>query len=339
MKIICPGCAFERDVDEARLRPSAAVAVCPRCRERFRFRPVAGSGADPAQSRDAPGEETGDTGPPPDAIVPPGKRIPPGGPDRSDEELFSHPRDASSSADRRASASSGGKGGTDEDLRRHASEAYRRVAESDSPEIDNPWENPVDGHLSAFYQTVVRVLFAAPRFFAGLAPRRAILRPFLFYLIVSLVQISAEQFWLGAFAGFLSPETGATGAESSPHLAQLTALLTQDVNLPLLFLIRAAFMSLELFCASILYYTALRCVEPNKAEFSLIFQVAAYASAPAVLGVIPLLGSLAGFIWSIVCVFVGCRHALRITWPRTALALGTVYFVVLPLLFKLLMGL
>jgi hypothetical protein len=340
MKITCPGCGFERDVDEAGLRPSAAVAVCPRCRERFRFRNV--SGDVPRRSRDdAPEEERDAAGPPPDAVVPPDKRIPPGGPDRSDDELFSHPRDAAPSADRRASVPSGAKRDAEEDLRRHASEAYRRAAggEPFPGGIGNPWEDPVDGHLQAFYQTIVRVLFAAPRFFAGLTPRRAILRPFLFYLLVSLVQISTEQFWLNAFAGFLSPDAGATGEESSRHLAQLAALLTQDVNIPMLFLARAAFMSLELLCASVLYYAALRCVEPKKTDFSLVFQVAAYASAPAVLGIVPLLGSLAGFIWSIVCVFVGCRHAVRITWLQTALALGAVYLIVLPMLFKLMMGL
>jgi hypothetical protein len=101
------------------------------------------------------------------------------------------------------------------------------------------------------------------------------------------------------------------------------------MSLPLFVLARSAFISLELLVAAVLYHMMFRMLAPSRADFSLVFQVIAYASAPALLGIVPVLGSLAGFIWSIVCSVVGCRYALRISWAQTLLALGPVYLVIL----------
>jgi hypothetical protein len=190
-------------------------------------------------------------------------------------------------------------------------------------ELTNPWEDPRDGYLAAFYQTTVRVLFAAPVFFAGLVPQKPLVRALAFYLIVGLIQIAAEQFWLAVFAKVLAPR-----AESDPQFAQLLAVLSREMSLPLFVLARTAFISLELFVAAIMYHLMFRMVVPNKANFSLVFQVIAYAAAPGLLGIIPVLGSLTGFVWSIACSVIGCRYALRISWRQTILALGPLFFVI-----------
>jgi hypothetical protein len=237
-----------------------------------------------------------------------------------DEDLFSHPRDDASS-----SRSSFPPDEEDEqDPRRQAAEAYRRASElppvPDVRELSNPWEDLRDGYLAAFYQTVVRVLFAAPRFFSGLLPQKRLVRALLFYLIVGLIQIVAEQFWLTVFIKAL-----VVRAESDPHLTELLALLSREMSLPLFVLLRTAFTSLQLLVAAVLYHLMFRIVVPDKANFSVIFQVVAYASAPALLGIIPVLGSLTGFIWSIGCSIAGCRYALRISWLQTLMALGPLY--------------
>ena len=328
MKITCPACGFARDVDEGKLPPAAAIATCPRCKERFRFRePVAAADQNepPAPVSSAP--EPVDRPTPDDDALPPGAVIPPRARDLLDEDLFSHPRDSGPS--NRPSAPRDGE--NEQEFRRQAAEAYRRAAEvqpcPDMQELSNPWEKPHDGYLAAFYQTAVRVLFAAPRFFAGLVPQKQLARALVFYLIVGLIQIAAEQFWLAVFAKVLAPR-----AESDPQFAQLLILLSREMSLPLFVLMRTAFISLELFVAALLYHMMFRMLVPAKANFSIVFQVIAYASAPALLGVIPILGSLAGCIWSIGCGVVGCRYALRISWMQTLLALGPVY-VVLFLLF------
>ncbi|MDR0239765.1 MAG: zinc-ribbon domain-containing protein [Deltaproteobacteria bacterium] len=311
LKIICPACSFTREVDEGKLPPAAAIATCPRCKARFRFREPA---AQP---------ESAEYPVPDDDLLPPGAVIPPYGPNRLDEDLFSHPHGNGASS--RPAAPPDAK---DElESRRQAAEAYRRAAELAPPPdelqaLSNPWEDPYEGYPAAFYQTAVRVLFAAPRFFAGLVPQKQLGRVLAFYLIVGLIQIVAEQFWLAVFAKVLAPR-----AESDPQFAQLLSLLTRDMSLPLVLLARTAFISLELFITAILYHMMFRMVAPAKANFSLVFQVIAYAAAPALLGIIPVLGSLTGFIWSIACGVVGCRYALRISWRQTLLALGHLYCI------------
>ena len=101
------------------------------------------------------------------------------------------------------------------------------------------------------------------------------------------------------------------------------------MSLPLFVLARTAFISFELLVAAVLYHMMFRIVAPAMADFSLVFQVIAYASAPVLLGIIPVLGSLAGFIWSIACSVVGCRYALRISWRQTLLAIGPLYLLLL----------
>jgi hypothetical protein len=47
------------------------------------------------------------------------------------------------------------------------------------------------------------------------------------------------------------------------------------------------------------------------------------------------LGTLAGFIWSLACSIAGCRYALRISWRQTVLALAPLYFLVFLLLMRM----
>ncbi|MCL1985530.1 MAG: zinc-ribbon domain-containing protein [Betaproteobacteria bacterium] len=323
MKIICPACSFTRDVDEGKLPPAAAIATCPRCKERFRFREPAAADWNESPMRLSSAPETGERPASDDGAPPPGAVIPPHTHGLLDEDLFSQSRD--NTPPHSPSASQGEE--DEQESRRQAAEAYRRMAElpplPGMQELSNPWEDPREGYPAAFYQTAVRVLFAAPRFFAGLAPQKRLARALFFYLIVGLIQTFAEQFWLAILAKVLAPR-----AESDPQLAYVFTVLSREMSLPLFVLVRTALISLELFLASMLYHIMFRIIAPAEANFSLIFQIIAYASAPALLGVIPLVGSLAGFVWSIACSIIGCRYALRISWMKTVLALGPLYLVI-----------
>jgi len=315
LKIICPACSFTRDVDEGTLPPAAAIATCPRCKERFRFREPAA--ANPPDDTALPEQD--------DTLLPPGAVIPPYRPNQLDEDLLSHTRDRNGSGHPSVSPDEE----DERESRRQAAASYRRVAELTSPQeevptLSNPWEDPYEGYLAAFYQTAVRVLFAAPRFFAGLVPQKQLGRALAFFLIVGLIQIFVEQFWLAVFAKVLAPR-----AESDPNFAQLLPLLSHGISLPLVILTRTALITLELFVSAMLYHLMFRMVVKDKANFSLVFQVIAYAAAPALLGIIPLLGSVAGLIWSVACGVVGCRYALRISWMQTLLALGPLYLILM----------
>lgn len=373
MKIVCPQCTFGRDVPDDRMPGKAVVATCPRCKHRFRvsadapqqvaasgapapFAPSASTHGEPlgAQDSSAPrtpySNDNGDDPLPPGAIIPrtedasdyPSQgggsvqpMAPPVPPTKSGASGQSD-SSATSSAPRRGSSNF-----EDEmEAQRRASEAYARQAEAaaqqesvDDFAIDNPWENPRFGYPAAFYQTSMRVMFAAPRFFAGLAPQLSLVRPLTFYLAVGVLQIIVERIWGSVLSKALTPAAGA-----DPQLQSLLLALDPDTSLFMTVLLRAAAITLQLFFAAFLYHVSFRLVIPKHANFSLVFQVLAYSSAPALLCIVPVAGSIAGFIWGLACSFIGCRYALRLTMQQTIMAMIPVFLLALPLIFLVLQG-
>lgn len=223
----------------------------------------------------------------------------------------------------------------DPEYRQAAVQAYQRQSQRDEAGDDmqeNPWLHPErEGYLAAFYQTTMRVMFAAPRFFAGLRPDTPQLRALSFYLLVSICQILVERIWGDVLSSALTP--GATG---DPQLQKLIQMLTPQTNILMALLLRTAIVTMELFIASALYFLIFRLLVPKKANYQLIFQVLAYSAAPALLCVVPVAGSVVGFIWGVACSFVGCRHALGLTWTQTVMGLVPVYALGVPFILHLL---
>lgn len=211
---------------------------------------------------------------------------------------------------------------TEEDIRLTASRAYAREAgrfkEAEIPARDakilNPWDEAPgrDGWLSAFYQTVIRVMFSAPTFFKTLSPTALQNRALLFYLIICVFQTVMEKIWGELFYALLSPT-----AAGDPQLEKMLAMLSPDTNFALSLLLRCGLLVCQLYLFSFLVFLAYRLVAPQKGSFSLLFQIMAYSSAPSILCLVPALGSITGMIWGLGCLAVGCKAALGLDWPRT----------------------
>lgn len=196
----------------------------------------------------------------------------------------------------------------------------------------NPWETAPepDGWISAFYQTCMRVMFGAHNFFEHIRVDVPQVRPLLFYLIVSVVQVVIERVWSGVFLSLMSPS-----AASDPELERMLILLSPQISLPMTVLLKTGVSVVQLYVLAALMHLAYGFISRKKTEFSLVFQVAAYASAPALLCVVPLLGSIVGFIWMLACVLVGCRTALKLTWPQTLVGFIPVVLLLAPLLLQM----
>lgn len=213
----------------------------------------------------------------------------------------------------------------DVEFRRAAAAAYEKHAEEGEQDfaLDNPWEQPEkDGYAASFYQTCVRVMFTAPRFFSGLHPDTPQRSALFFFLLVCVIQTLVERFWGGVFHSYFAPAAG-----NDPQLQQLLSLLAPQTSILMSLLMNAALKTLELFLASGLFFLAFKLLAPAKANYQLVFQVMAYSSAPALLCVVPVAGSVAGFIWGLACSLVGCRYALRLTWPQTILGVVPMYAI------------
>lgn len=182
------------------------------------------------------------------------------------------------------------------------------------------------GWFASFAQTLLAVLFQPQRFFQSLAPVASQLRPFCFYAILGVFQTLCERFWLHVFVGALSP-----GAEQQ-QMEGLAAMLDGGGNLPLSLLLRGGALCLQLYFTSALVFLTVRLIAPERASFSLVFQVFAYSFAPAVLCIAPGVGSLIGMIWGAGLMVAGLRLALGLPWRQTMAAFLPLLFIAVYLL-------
>ncbi|MDR2744913.1 MAG: zinc-ribbon domain-containing protein [Desulfovibrio sp.] len=315
MVITCPNCAFSRDVPPEKMPAHSVIATCPKCSCRFRFSP------------------TENVPPYVDDPLPPGAVVP--GRDTVSESSATGREEGESAAGNAqipcdeqgeitaSSRVAAQEDQTEEDRRLAATRAYsQESARFDNPGEEaagtpdsNPWAAaPAPcGWFAAFYQTVLCVMFAAPRFFGALKPQPRPLRALGFYLLVSVAQIVVERFWGYMLLQYMS----AGGPPADPQLAKLLAMLAPQANLAMTVLLRTGLLVLELYFFSAIIHLAYRFLAPDRADFSLVFQVIAYSAAPSLLCVIPLIGSLAGFVWSLSCITAGCRISLRLSWGQT----------------------
>lgn len=221
---------------------------------------------------------------------------------------------------------------------RTASEAYAREAarfenqdEDSHSQPANPWDvaPEPDGWIPAFYHTCMRVMFGAHNFYGHVRADTPQVRPLIFYLIISVIQVITERVWSGIFLSLMSPS-----AATDPELEKMLILLSPQLSLPMTILLKTGVSVVQLYVLTALMHFTYGFITGKRPEFSLVFQVAAYAAAPSLLCVVPLLGSIVGFIWMVACVLVGCRTVLNLTWPQAFMGFAPVVLLLAPLLLQ-----
>ncbi len=189
--------------------------------------------------------------------------------------------------------------------------------------LDIPWErNGAHNPLVALYQTIIRVMFSAPAFFAGMpAATGGLGRPLVFYLVLGVFQTLVERMWF-----FMRIQASAPSI-TDPNMQELIGSMSRSMSLPLTLVIAPVLLTLQLFFFTGVFFLMVRLVQPDRARFAVLFRVIAYSAAPTVMCVVPLVGPLVGSLWFAVSCLLGCRHALDLPWPRTLLALGPLYAI------------
>ncbi len=303
MKIMCPQCQFSREVPEEKLPSAPTMATCPQCQHRFKV-----------SKPQTPAQDT--VAEVPQAVI------------TSKKESSEHKAEPTPQREKEPVRKSYADVPLEEQV---------LVDEPDSEDarfaafaIDNPWEQANNiGYLTAFSQTVTRVLFAAPRFFAGLHAAASHKLALVFYCIVGALQITFERFWGGILSKALAPMAG-----DDAQLQMLIQLLNPQSSYGLALLFGTALSVIEIFLSAAVYFVLFRIIVPHKVSFSLLFQVTAYSSVPMLLAIVPGIGSVVGFVWGVACTAVGCRYALRLTWTQTLFGVLPLYLIGLPLLLQ-----
>lgn len=322
MNITCPHCQFSQDVPADRLpavTPGKSIlATCPRCAGRFRLFPHEGTirllEPDAAPAAHRPRQET------------PGRGADIG--HAAEEQAPETRPDAQDTVDE------------EEDPRMTASRAYAREAErgrrlreasrrkeaemeeqtNDAEEVDeqsplrNPWEEAprTVGYVEGFYQTVLRVMFGAPRFFAGLRDDAPPLRALVFFLVVGVIGVTAINVWGSVLRDMMA-------STADPQLQSLAARLPPERSILFFGLAQLFMLVMQLYVVSALMFLSFRLSACRSATYARVFQIVAYSSAPMLLCIVPVLGNLAGFIWCLASIVIGCRAAFRLSWAQTIL--------------------
>lgn len=337
--IRCPECQFERQIDADAIPPNASMATCPRCKCRFRFRnpdgtPVVADEApatpEPkpaAVSPSLPPDMEGDDPLPPGAVVPklPGEGDAAG--PAADATKNGAGKPDGDAADKDANTK------TAEESRQHFWNKFQKKRDGENKrsfaaavhadETNVPWEEPKRYNpFVGLYQTILRVMFNAPRFFAALPSTNGRLnRPLVFYLILGLFQTLIERMW------YLMSIQASGPSITDPKLQEMLGEMSQSMSLPLTILLTPVILAVQLCFFASVFYLMLRLVQPENVEFRTVFRVIAYSAAPTVVCIVPLVGPLVGSIWFGVCCFIGCKHSMHLPWSRTGLALGPLYLI------------
>lgn len=290
MNITCPQCGFSRQMNPDLVPAESVIATCPKCSCKFRFHKSSGL-TEPLPPQGRTGEATA-----------------PVEPEEEDIRMVA-------------------KRAYENEANRFRNEEAARKRE----EARNPWETAPDEKdwITAFYQTVTRIMFSAPEFFARLSPLARQTRPLCFFLIICVFQTVVENIWSQVFQNMFAPV-----AAADPRMEKLLGMLAAQQNLPLSILLRAGISALQLYLFAFLMFMVYRILKPERASFSLVFQILAYSYAPTLLCIVPALGSLAGLIWGIGCLAIGCKSALDLSWPKTLAGFLPLAALFAPFIFK-----
>lgn len=181
-------------------------------------------------------------------------------------------------------------------------------------EEDVPWERlDIYGFFPGLVQTIKRVMLAPAYFFSTMPVGGGLLRPLAFYVLVGMVSVIAQyvfqvmgmQFMFGAEdAGVPAEAYGLMGVMSAGMLLIYPLLLAGG-----------------LFIGAGIQHVLLLLFRAGSQGYEATFRVAAYASAPFILGVVPLLGNVVGGVWGFVLIVIGLKYVHDTTYGRVLAAI------------------
>lgn len=350
MIIQCPSCQLEREVPASAVRPGKIYKVtCPRCSSVFQFSlpeeeetPVGNAAPEvPAPVQDEqpavtaetpaetpepteqpsakaderpetprlPSEQDGDDPLPPGAEIPDLSRPEPEQPVNTDEPAENASPNSWDRWHHKESTNVDG-------------ERDPYAPRSDGRPAGAPWESPeYYGFWGSFIRTLLGVLFHAADFFRHVRCQFSVIRPILFYVLLSLFQMLAARLWSIKALQELSATT------ADPQTLAMAEQLMQSMNMPLMLLVTPFFSVFQAVILAGLYHLMIRMVRPDRADFATTLRVVCYSAAPLVLCIIPMVGSIIASIWFVLATFIGCKYALNLPWSRTLLALLPLYIL------------
>lgn len=180
----------------------------------------------------------------------------------------------------------------------------------------------------AFGATWKSATFDPGRFFADTPRDDGLGAAVVYYLVIGILLAGASLFWdsMAMFAG---------GLGQDPLAAELGI---QSVSPLVRFLLAPAVLLFALFAGAGIVHVLLLIFDGADHGFGTTVRVFCYAYSPAIFGVVPILGTVVGSIWSVVLAIIGLREAHEAAAWKPAVAVlvpfvGTVILMALLVLF------
>lgn len=293
MQIRCPVCDYTREVNLAKIPPTAEFASCPKCRHRFRFRAVDLDAVEQSAAP-RPNPDHADVWDAVDSLH-----------DRWAGNEDSHDRHADPDAP---------------DGREYHEEDNERGSSFSHGDGAIPWENPRHlGYWASFLRTTLWALMQPADFFAALTKRPALLPALAYYLLFGTAQYVLNIIWTYALGSIMRDNlVEKIGEEAYTRL--IGSIIEQALLSPAMLSVPFQ-LAIQLVITSAVVHFLVRIANPAEADFALSFKVVAYASAGMALVAIPVIGVLLGPLGFFTLLLIGCRSAFRMTWARTLIVL------------------
>lgn len=341
MRILCPLCAFVREVDETKIPPRAQMATCPKCQHKFRFRVVddlepeeAEPSASPNVSPGVPGfggpqQNANPQAPGPMAAqraaaasewerLRGGKPLDPASaPGEGDQQprvtleqpqprepLVGPDSPAGDPADNQAQA------GQLPDSTPPANDVeiptpYAARAEVSSTGSFVPFEDlPRHGFFGGLWATILLILKTPAPFFRSMPVIGGMAKPLIFHLLLAEFMV----FWQFAW--------GMTGMGSVSQYSGNAELMDMSVSLAgagsfMVLVVYPLLLVMRLMVMTGVIHLLLKVLRAGRGGPEATFRVLCYSAAPLVIGFVPFLGPIVGGVWSLVLTVIGLKEAHR----------------------------
>lgn len=182
-----------------------------------------------------------------------------------------------------------------------------------------PWERMEElGFWSALGETIKEILGTPEDFFSRLSPTGGFGKPLLYGLILGVVGVILGQIWtlVGNAIGFSA--AGMMGSEFSNVMQQQA---TGIVSIIMLILVSVVAVPIGLFINAGVLHLMLMILGGANEDFEATFRAIAYSQTAQLAQIIPIIGTLAAAIWTIVLEVKALANLHDITSGKALLAI------------------
>lgn len=193
-----------------------------------------------------------------------------------------------------------------------------RAAPGDSGDEEEltPWE--AGGGAAALLHSWWKSLVDPSRFYSRLEWEGGLERPLLYYLLFTVVGAGFQSLWHALLTPALLSAVG--GSE---------LVAAAPIGSPLLQFFLSPFKALFGLALAVAFLHPLSRLASDRARsIGATARVVCYAAGPQVLLAVPVIGGLAGMVWSAVLVMFGVRAAHRTSTARAVAVLGVSFLLV-----------